>query len=296
MNLIVDVGYGNTKYIAFKKENDKVKLIKEDIFPTFIIEDKGDYDIVEQGINKSIEYKGKRYIVGDNRLGEPLNTLTPDFIKKYTPLLIKYIKIRENIENIDYVFLTLSAKDLVYAKEIKEELINELNVKKVYIYPQGLGALFLAKATRNLNVVVDIGFNTIDILLFENYKLLKDKVKAIKNGGVIKIAKKVKEYVTMSYDLSLNEVDLAYFLKDKKIKLRFKEIDLSPILEKVKREYTLYLKDLLKKELQRAYYMSDKIILCGGGALFLEDEEFEKIKDPVFANVRGIYKWVKKGF
>ncbi|MEM0173341.1 MAG: hypothetical protein QXI16_02420, partial [Sulfolobaceae archaeon] len=139
--------------------------------------------------------------------------------------------------------------------------------------------------------VLDIGYNTVDVLLFQNGNILKEE-SFVNSLGVERIIHNIRILINQRYksDISESQTRLATFSKS--IKIDGVLYDLTDIIRNVIEKYTSALITDVVKHF-RGLSIS-KVIVSGGGAYFLEDIELPKNfvlsqKPYEFQNVIGYY-------
>jgi len=293
MILAVDVGYGHTKY-AFNKTLSK--------FPTAVasVSVTGTY-----GSDDSYLFNGERYLVGENAEYSDviIPTRTEDFLVKYSPLFIYHTVKREKIENnINTIVLSLSLAEFSKKEsDLKEAcsnfFINGVNYKyDCLVYPQGMGIWNDIDSPDNA-VIVDIGYNTIDIITFINGSPKKELSFGISDVGVCNIVDSISDYRNRKFDgMFVNQHDANEILyKGGSFSIMRKKYDISDFINEQKKIYAKRILSLLETRLKNVLNKIDKYVIAGGGAYFIPKEMVDKYsltipERPEYSNVAGFLK------
>jgi len=301
MELSVDIGFGDTKYII-KNDEEQIK----GKFPTAItrvsIKVKDDKDVYK--------FRNGYYRIGYGAVEKAEATRNMKFLVRFAPLIVYHILKENNIKNLDELKIR-SGISLFYYEDYKEQFKEALkNIKvndeeintKVKLFAQGQGILYdflsINPEAENLKsiVIVDIGYNTIDFLYLKNengsFKPYKEECFGLPQGAHI-IVNLLKDYLQEEYKVNLTEQETNQILRDGYFTFRGKKIDLTDVISDLKNEYTFKILNLLENRtdlIDRA----DKIVFGGGGAYFLDKDELPEhsfiVKEPEFSNVRGYLK------
>jgi len=291
--LATDIGYSYVKYAFGQKKGKFVSAVT----PVDVVRDNS------IGNKTSCSFNGKDYFVGERalRLGDVLLTRTESFLVDYSPLFIYEILKRESIQKVDTLCLSLSIAEFKSKYSTLEDSCRQFIVDGVLqehttkVFPQGFGIWAYCERPRNA-VVVDIGFNTIDVLGIENGEVNPEYCFGYKDIGVCIIASVVSDWVNKNFDGAfLSEMEANEILVNKgKFSFFRRRFDVSDILEAKKAKYTQNilgavfkypkLKDFLKKV--------DAFIIAGGGAYFIDEKLKERYgiyipEEPEFSNVVG---------
>jgi len=260
---VIDPGYSSFKVAVL--ENSKIrKIFKE---PSILAEipSWADFDLGMSG-NNGVEWRDKRYNVGlpgCSGLEIPVNNPETLYLTALPVFLL-----RQGIKQEDRVIVLMSLADWVLKQKVIETL-KEI-VSEVKIIPQGVGVWLEAKAPAECTIV-DVGFNTVDVITFANSKPEKNLSFSAKEAGIISF-------------LSLAIKDDP---KHTTTQLESGDEELTRIL---KENFWNWLKTRLSAFPQWKYASSKKLIFGGGGARFIDRKVGMVVKYPEFANVAGIAK------
>jgi plasmid segregation protein ParM len=301
--IAIDVGYGFTKVVY---EGVEIK------FPTAIsfYTDNG----ISYGDSVVYEFEGERYVVGTNAEGtETFATTSYSIIEKFGPLFIYHIlnkfenaKLQMPIEIRTGLALVDWNKKEEFAKRISEFSVNGENIKtKPIIVPQGVGVFnayrFKEPSAEKENItILDIGYNTINLINIEKNKPRPDRSKSYPGHGVSSIIKPFVGLLENRYKFSFSEQEAVQIML--KEKFTFNGEVQEDITEYIKSEKRKFIQKLFNSVLvndKKVLGLSDKVIIAGGGAYMLknvglpnnciflkknnEEDAFE------FANSRGYY-------
>jgi hypothetical protein len=284
--LCIDVGFGDTKVAEmidgvitkyFKETNAVAKLVGES--------DTVKYTGTEKDV---IKYRDSFYLVGKNALQYPdkavLNVLDYDSMAFITPLIaLKYIN--TNTDPYDSIIFTLSSAFIKRSSEYRDHLIAELGMDKsrIKIIPQGAGAKVTldnigldlsnpsAKNSYKNYLIVDIGFNTVDVANVIGNSIMPADIKGYPDEGVINIAKYVQKKLAEVAETEISISRARSVLYDKTLKVRDKVHDCSSMISEGISEYLNHLKVFLENNYGDLMDTIDNVILFGGGAELIKD-------------------------
>ncbi|AEA33649.1 ParM/StbA family protein [Hippea maritima] len=302
--LSVDTGYSFIKY-AYKDKNGSTSYDK---FITAIAP-AGEVDDLGIGKKTSFNYNGEEYLVGEKALykGNVLPTRANDFLTTYSPLFL-YKIIKDNGLQPDLVTLSLSisefkAKSKILKQACENFIVNDTVFSfRVKVFPQGLGIWKYAGSPENA-VILDIGFNTIDVLTVIEGMPIPELSAGYKDMGVCEMASTVSEHISANIVKSyVPEVSVVQVLAAGKFKYKRHEYDISELIEQKKETYTKRIFETISKssKLQTVLDRIDTFIVAGGGAYFIDDNLKESYgfvipNKPEYANVLGFVKLAEPG-
>lgn len=291
MKIGIDTGFGHTKYALYSNE----KSYKLGKFPSVVAINDGDKE--DKNSNVHI-FDNKLYYVGDTALKQDPNNIkeivTYDTLEQYAPILIAEIARMEklNLKDIESIGLGLSPshKDNItrFKKRTQKFEINHQNYefKNVSIIPQGFGAVCAMKEfwkNRKMHepndyITIDIGFNTMDIILVYDKEIQKDRINkdnSFENKGVIRIAKIIQKHIKKEFkkEITLKE-SLAIFLL-KQYKLRGETYPLDELIVQVQLDYTKEIMEFLEQKYSNEFDKLDSVCFIGGGGYFI-DKKYAK--------------------
>ena len=295
IKIAIDLGYSSTKI----EYSDKLYKI-----PT-AISYAGSVGL-DYGENNVYDFEGEKFVVG-----KPSETsfVTTDykFLYKFAPLIIYHICKTLNIPLSDvHISTGLAISDWNKRNEFKERIekystINNdaVNFSIINIIPQGAGAFYDYKKLVDPDVVskniylIDIGYNTINTLFFENGKPVRDKASAHIGSGVTTIIQDFNKWLEHKYNMSFSEQEsLKYYIKKRFV---YQGIEQSVVTDKIdelkKRFVSQLFKSILVQE-KKLMATSDTVVIAGGGVYLLHESPFPPnvkfVSQPYeFSNVRG---------
>ncbi|KAA0259086.1 ParM/StbA family protein [Deferribacter autotrophicus] len=300
----IDVGFGDVKVVYERAGNlvfKKFPTAIKEVLPTRI-------DFSTSSSEKEYYYNSRYYVIGENAKNNSLNQSTVNSLVEFTPLLIYKAIIDYQLETENTIFalgLPLYEYTQKNKQRLKAKLADfEVDYKKqgyfVHIYPQGVGCYFAYTLYHKQEIqnalILDIGFNTVEIILLRNGRIVKTESTMLAKNGIMQIAGLLKRLLLERKKINLSYQEAIDILINKSITIYGKKFDLSDIVTEVKRMYS----DQLLKEIYAMYddnlRSADRLLLCGGGAYHIGDhlpEEYnglaEILPDAEFANALGYY-------
>ncbi len=297
--LVIDCGYGHVKI----KYEDKFYK-----FPTSVAfaVDTG----IAYGDGDTVKYKGDAYYVGENAIVlETFNTTDFAFKKQFDPLIIYHVLkklnlVEEATKGEIQLTLTLSLTDWKYKDEYIEATSNfeaddtSFQFQDIILIPQGAG-VYMNYMTNHAEhpvsaIVIDIGYNTINYMLYEHGNPQKAHSKGFAGHGVSSIIKAFSTYLESQFSMPFSDSESQkIFLNGKFI---FSGEDRSEVAQKIIELKGQFVKRLFNSILtseKKLLATSEKVILAGGGCYLLEGINFpanvEFISKPYeFANVAAL--------
>jgi len=317
MVLSVDVGYGDVKAFGGVK---KVKFPSA-IAPYSFGGSERPHDDFFYSKEKVYHFDGDDYLLGEMALLDEncKTSRSQEFIEKYSPLFVYAVMERLNMlkkdgENeIDRLAVGIPLTTFVspaaesFKKRYKEKLKkfvvdnNLVKVKEVDVFAQGHG-IYIDYLTANKKsidetvLVVDIGFNTVDILAVVKGTPRKKGSTTLRNRGVIKVVSNLREYIKEAYGIEVSEQGVKDILNKGGFKLYGNFVDLGEKIESIVKDYSEWLFNEIKSQKDEFLQSADKLIVAGGGAYYVKNaipEEYRGFvfipQEPEFANARGYY-------
>jgi len=303
----IDIGYGQTK-IKYKD-----KVVK---FPTSIalFTDTG----IEYGDTNIYDFEGEKYLVGsDNVLNESFSTMNFEFIYKFAPLIIYHILKKFDLAgkpmpmqiNTGLALVDWTESNL---KKFKERLSDfEVNGDKIQLttnlVPQGIGIYinYSKNGTKvkneNINlskmnvVIIDIGFNTINLLHINRGKFQRPTSKSYPGHGVSSLIKPFKAYLENKFKTSFTDQEAMQIAMDEY--MMWNGSVQNEVIEHIKNEKRKFVLKLFKSVLQDELPLLGRahmVLISGGGAYLLQNAKLPPHyviddKPMEFSNVKGYY-------
>lgn len=285
----LDIGFGHVKFAFFNKSKN-ISCFK---FPSVVA--------VSDTLDSSYLFHDGRYIVGDQAFKYDRSKIIDmtDYrtLLKFSPLFLHYALGLAKNDGFSYDNRLMICTDIsFFFLEYKERFLESLRVHVVnnvtYNYGvdfifQGVGAVYALEylqsksskiALSNDFLVVDIGFNTIDFVFYENGQVVEnrfDSSYAFDSKGSIFIAKKMIDYIQESFNRTITTREALKIVSDCTYRLRGENHDLSSVVAGFKQEYTAFLMDFLESKYAWAIDDMEQIHFVGGGAYFV-DAEYSK--------------------
>ena len=323
----IDVGYGNTKFVTLLNQ----ETIQCGMFPSLAPQASGGPDLsgglMQRRNTVVVDVEGVKYEVGkDARLAQDAShgrVLDPDYSMTDTHMaLIRGALHYMGQSSIDLLVLGLpvntweSYHDQLATKVIGKHILPsrdrsrpddvfEVEIRGSRVIPQPLGAFFdysfrsgtYEKMRRQKNLLIDIGFFTLDWLVADGVKMINARSGA-HNGGMSAVIQAMGDAIGKDLgepmsDLSIIEEAIR---EGRNPHIYGKEFDLSKYIKVGKAKAEQFVSVLVNR-VGSSMDISN-IILAGGGADFFLDvleskfknHEIITTKDPVFANVRGFQR------
>jgi len=297
--LAIDLGYSSTK---IKFEGKLHKLPSAISFSTDLGIDYGDEDVCK--------YKGESYYVGEAAVGtESFTTTDFKFKMNFDPMIVYHILKKLNLledaknKNIQ-LFLTLALADWKHKEEYlkvfeKFEVDGiELGFTDCTLLPQGAGAYMGVVAQKGVHpasaAVIEIGFNTINFLVYDAGQPKRAHSKGYSGHGVSSILRPFTSYLESTFSMPFSEAEaLKIFTLGKFI---FNGSEQPQVQEKIIELKSQFVKKLFNSVLtgeKKILATSETVIIAGGGCYLLEDVQFPPNvmlaqKPYEFANINSI--------
>ena len=302
--LAIEIGFGDVKVVG-----DGIKFK----FPTVIAYSGNG---VLRGWNeeeKSYSFSGRKYIVGNSALFHPemFSSRDPEYLFEFTPLFL-YKAFELAGYRPDRVALGLavgyySKKDSLVRKILSFEVNGErIEIPEPVVFPQAVGIWFDWADTNPNRVqgnymVLDIGFNTVDVVFIKGGKVSREGSWMLEGEGTIKIVNHLADIIQQKVGVGLIPHTAKTLLERKSLMVYGKERNLERIIGKLSSDYSERLFSILEARYGEKFRDLDRVILGGGGAYYVRDfvprklkNIVELIEEPEFANARGFYKALKE--
>jgi len=301
----IDVGYGDVK--AVYMDGGELKYFK---LPTAVAyAPMNTIDIAEIS-EERYSFQGREYIVGESARFGAFSTRSFDFLKKYTPLFIhhtlKVLRYEPSYVATGLPLGLFNRKDEM-TKELTTAQVDGNTIKAEFsMFPQAVGILLdyrmddagkVKADTAKNGIVLDIGFNTIDVLCFEKGTAIRSDAKTLDKFGISKIVLELVELINREHGIQLSDQEAKDVFLAGQMNVYGSRIDLTEAIRNITEMYfdevMHNIRSLWDKRLQRA----DLLLLAGGGAVtiakYVPSEYAKIVKVPErseFANARGYLK------
>jgi len=295
--IAIDIGYGDTK-VYYEGQSFK--------FPSAIEPSRqAQVDLAESKLDTYL-FNAQEFRVGQKALRNAIATRGFNFLNKYSPLLIFHaLKLAEvDFEKPIQIATGLSLLNYKGAKDFMKVLssftVGDTHLKpEIFLFAQGQG-IFLESARKEVNEligVIDIGYNTLDFLVFE-YDEPRSDLCFANSGGANKIIVDLQKILTKEYKVDFTEQEAKKVFINKEVKIAGQVIDFKDTITTMTQHYVDFVLDEFANKCGDLMLRSDGVIIGGGGAYFL-DEKYLKKEHPniilapapyEFSNIRGYYK------
>jgi len=291
----IDVGYGDVKTVA--SYNGQIEYFK---FPTAVAYAGDGFALggfkAETEVSE-YKYNGRTYKVGKPALSCPelFSTRDISFLLTYAPLLV-YVALEQLAKKYSMSFEDLAEAEkhlcvglpLAHWEKHKVKFTDiltsfqvsgrHIRFDTIEVLPQGQGVLvdYVLDDSGNENedrgnsnlLIVDIGFNTVDILCVEEGICSKRWSDMIEGGGICRICDILNKHLQKS-EVFLPEQAVKDVLLKKELSIYGQKNDYSTVIRNASEAYT----DMLEQEIRSRWapflQKAHKLILAGGGAYYV---------------------------
>lgn len=305
----LDIGYSFCKVTV---GNQNGEIIKKHKFPSIV----GITKHIEGVENSSIvHYDENYYMIGEDAAHLPSeNIINLDAYKNleyFGPLLLNHAIKVSKLKKVDLVVSGLSIAQIqnsgYFQNALEHFVVDGIEYNyKVLLLPQGAGAKlaidryganfpteqkeFLGETTY---CIVDIGFNTLDLVLVNKGVTDPNLFVGIEQHGLMKIATQVAKLIHEKHQRTLSLPEAREVLDSGIYKLRGQKYSYSNEIQELKKTY---LKDILNLINQKYGNVLDKlefVYIAGGGSYIFKSQEDGYIrvlnKDSEYYNSIGEY-------
>lgn len=309
MRLGLDIGFGDVK-IAYRNGNG----LTTSKYPTAIHHKARNENPIYTTDNE-YEFEGGGYVAGEAAKNGAYGTRSYTFLRKYAPVFA-YIALKQlekangrMPEQIGIGLpLTYYSKENVadMEKRMRRFIVNQEVIDiPVTVYVQGYGVLVdyiggfqpgeRDAAAKEL-LVIDVGFNTVDIVNVENGKVTRQGSDTMENDGVSRMTEQIISYFRPKH-FDLSPVEAAELLRTGTVRIYGQMEDHSELVREITEEYVGWLFGEIESRYGKRIKKTGKIILAGGGAYFLRHyipaEYASQVyipERPEMANARGFLR------
>jgi plasmid segregation protein ParM len=332
-SLGLDIGFGDVKLVVgVTPENGVRRQAIRRKFPTAISYAR-DGIIGDLGSDeKRYEFNGREYFVGVPALKcrDVFSTRDIDFLITHSPLLA-FAAVEKSFDALPHVHkpanMGVSKKSLCLGMPIahfhskrgqlmdimKKTCVSDtpLSFETIDIRAQGQGIFFdfvfdeIGQPVTDhlfMNIlVVDIGFNTVDILGVVGGRPSREWSGMIERAGISRIGEQVGAYLQREFNFDLPEQAIKDVLRKKEIALYGAVKDISWVIRKASAEYAEWLVQEIRSKWEGFLKTADRLILAGGGAYYVADV-FHSVypkgflhvpEEPEYSNARGFQKYLE---
>ncbi|AEH45780.1 hypothetical protein Thein_1925 [Thermodesulfatator indicus DSM 15286] len=295
--LVFDPGYGDVKCaLVDTVSGEEPRLFK---FPTLVARARGGLDFGEG--SGEIFWAGEKWLVGEEaaRAGRVVSTTTDGFLERYLPLLLVRALLESgDKEGVDEVVIAVSLHDWprreVFERAAGRLMVNDRSYShRVRLIPQGYG-IWLETLSPWDGIVVDIGFRTVDVLVFVDGKPDGRRSFGVAGMGVVDFISEAAKILSAKARVEFSPGEVAHFLQEGNPV--FRRFGVEEELKSRAGEWSarLWTSLIAKEDFSRAMALLGRVVIAGGGARFFVKPDEETAVDmqvldeePEFANVRG---------
>lgn len=294
-DIAIDIGYGDVK-VAYKDKYFK--------FSTAVARKREAFVEMDNAVDSDVyDFNGNKFVVGDRAISTALPTRGVDFLLRYGPLLVYVACKKAGVDTTKPIRIATGLSIMNWNERMKFYAALEtihvngetITPEAIAIYAQGQGILKDSGITAQRVAVVDIGYNTLDFLYFENGVPNKEEMYATE-GGVNKIVTNIQSFISSNFSLQVSEQGSKIALLDRGFTVAgdFKSLE-GYIDDQIQQYSEDTLAVILNKKRNLILSETDKVVFSGGGANYISskvDGWYEKLyvysKQPFeFSNVRG---------
>lgn len=296
-NIAIDIGYGDTKVMY------DGKFFK---FPSAISQVRQAQVILNDKESDTYAFNGSNFKVGQKATRDAVPTRGFNFLFKYSPLLIAHALKLAKVDTSKPIALATGLSLLNYKeasnfmKVVSKFSVNdEVYHLKTSLFAQGQGIFveYPNQKDDKLICIIDIGYNTLDFLVFEDNEPSNELCFANQNGAN-KVIVDLQKLVSREYSVDFSEQEAKKVFLSKKLVIAGQEIDFSDTINSMTTQYADAVMDSLNNQAGDIIKRADAIIVSGGGAYFLDIDYIRKQYPHIhfselpyeFANVRGYYR------
>lgn len=305
----LDIGYSFCKVVVGNQNGEIIKQFK---FPSII----GISRYIEGVENdKIVHYDENYYMVGEDASSLPSqNIINLDAYKNleyFGPLLLNHAVKLAKLKRVDLVVSGLSIAQIqnsgYFQNALEHFIVDGIEYNyKVLLLPQGAGAkLAIDKYGSNFPieqreflgessyVIVDLGFNTLDLVLVSKGVTDPNLFVGIEQHGLMKIATQVAKLIHEKHQRNLSLLEAREVLDTGVYKLRGQKYNYTDEIQEIKKEYLKEILNLINQKYGEVLDKQQFVMLCGGGSYIFKSHEdgFIRVlsKDSEYYNAVGEY-------
>ncbi len=297
--LAIDIGYSSSKI----KYNNQFHSVQSAIA---FSPDTG----INYGDDSIIEYKGERYVVGESAAGlESFVTTDFAFKTQFDPMIVYHIL--KNLDLVEYakngeieLFLTLALADWKFKEDyldiLKEYKIDGIVLKfnNITMLPQGAGVYLTYFNEKQIHpesaVIIDIGFNTINFLVYEKGHPKKAYSKGYSGHGVSTIIRQFATFLESTFNMPFSEAEALKIFTNNRF--TFNGQEQPQVIQRIgelKNQFVHKLFSSILTSEKKILATSEVVIFAGGGCYLLEGIHFPPNvtftnKPYEFANINSV--------
>ena len=292
----IDIGYSATKIMY------NGKLAK---FPTAV--SFANNTGLSYGDDNTYNFEGDTYYVGSEATDSEAFVMNDyKMLVKFAPLLVYHVLKKFDDRELSKplsIKTGLAIVDWANKDEFIERLstitVNDETIKtQASIIPQGAGCILdYIHFEKNDEYpdrisVIDVGYNTINLVSFVDGRPIRKDIKAYPGHGVSSIIKPFTSYLENTYRVSFSEQEaIQIFTKNKFMYNGTNQEDVVSKITELKGQFVKKLFNSVLVNDKKMLATSDVVLMAGGGSILLEGTNFPPnivfAENPVFSNVRG---------
>lgn len=302
----IDVGFGDVKVVYM--ESGELKYFK---MPTAIkYAGNSSSGITEEGIRC---FQGREYLVGEQARFGAFSTRSYDFLRRYTGLFVYHALKSLGLETQDVgVGLPLNwfSKKEEFLKELTQTVVDGEKLEiQPKLFPQAVGILMdyrmdidgkTKEDTTKDGIVLDIGYNTVDVVCFERGAAVRSDAGTLEKYGISRIILELADIIYSEFSFQLSEQEAKDVFLEGKLRLYGDIKDLSEIIRSITEKYFNELLHTIESRWDSRLKRAEVMLLGGGGAVILNGympSALSKIisvpKYPEYSNARGYMKGLR---
>ena len=278
----VDIGYSFVKVCVGTGDGQIIKKFK---FPSVIGQTKKLEGVQNDNI---VHYNERYYMVGEDAKHLPSSNIialdTQKNREDLRPLLLNHAVKIAKLSKVDLIVSGLSIAEIKQSGYFQNVLSHfvvdgvEYNYN-VMLLPQGAGAKLCYEKFGNdfpnlqkeylgdsTYCIVDIGFNTLDLVLVNKGVTSPELFEGISQHGLMKIAAHVAKLVNEKHNRSISLPEAREILDTGVYKLRGQKYDYTEEIEGIKKEYLREILALVNERYSNILDKLDFLVVLGGGA------------------------------
>ena len=283
----LDIGFGDVKCAS--RQNGGWSLHK---FPTAVkYAPEGAGECLDQmAVQDEILFQGRKYLVGESARSRAFDSRRKNFLFDFGPIFAW--KAVRDISNNGRSDITDIGAGLpltwwktgreIMAARLKRILVGDRELSfNVAIWPQGYGCLCDYRLDDNGQktdgtagdiLLLDIGYNTIDIVNIKNGNIQKDGSDTMEKEGISRITEELIQTMRREHpEMRLSPVEASTVLQSNECWIYNKKVDCSAIVRSVLSQYVDRFWGEIEANHEERIQRAELIILAGGGAHYLRD-------------------------
>jgi hypothetical protein len=235
----IDVGFGDVKVVYM--EAGELKYFK---MPTAIkYAGNSSSGITEEGIRS---FQGREYLLGEQARFGAFSTRSYDFLRRYTGLFVYHALKTLNLDTQNIgVGLPLNwfSKKEEFLKELAQTVVDGEKLEiQPKLFPQAVGILMdyrmdidgkTKEDTAKDGIVLDIGYNTVDVVCFERGAAVRSDAGTLEKYGISRIIVELAEIIYSEFSFQLSEQEAKDVFLEGKLRLYGDVKDLSEIIRSI---------------------------------------------------------------